>query len=129
MINVTCALIIQDDKILATRRSHGMHLAGKWEFPGGKLEEGETAEACIVREIQEELGIVVQPLAKLNPSEHHYPEKSIRLIPFNCAIVEGEISLLEHAELKWLDKDALRSLDWAAADRKLIEVNDLASKI
>ena len=125
MIKVTCALIVKDNKILATRRSHSMHLAGKWEFPGGKIEEGETAEACIVREIQEELGITVRPEKQLKSVEHHYCEKSIRLIPFRCVIVKGAISLAEHDQFLWIKNEALLSLDWAEADRKLIEMNDL----
>lgn len=125
MIKVTCAIITRDKKILSTRRSHGMHLAGKWEFPGGKIEDGETGEACIVREIREELGIIVRPVEQLKSIAHHYPDKSIQLIPFRCEIVEGEISLAEHDKFIWVEKDMLLSLDWAAADRKLIDVNGI----
>jgi len=85
MIEVCCAIIVEGDKILATRRSHGMHLAGFWEFPGGKIEPGETAEACIIREIREELNIEIKVENRLLPVEHHYPEKSIRLMPFMCS--------------------------------------------
>lgn len=125
MIDVTCAIIKQTDKILATRRAHGMHLAGQWEFPGGKIEAGETAEECIVREIFEELNICIRPVKKLIPVEHHYSDKSIRLIPFICEILEGEILLAEHAEFKWVKPDEIKTLEWAAADRELIEVNGL----
>jgi 8-oxo-dGTP diphosphatase len=125
MIDVTCAIIKRTDKILATRRAHGMHLAGQWEFPGGKIETGETAEECIVREIFEELSIRIRPVKKLVPVEHHYPDKSIRLIPFFCEIVEGEIHLAEHAEFRWVTASELSGLNWAAADRNLIVVNGL----
>jgi 8-oxo-dGTP diphosphatase len=102
-----------------------MHLAGKWEFPGGKIEEGETAEACIVREIKEGLDIVIRPIEHLIPVDHYYPEKSIRLIPFKCEIVEGEFSLAEHDKFLWVGKDDLLSLDWADADRAIIEMYGL----
>lgn len=126
MINVTCAVIFHKEFILATRRSRGMHLAGKWEFPGGKIEKGETPDACIVREIQEELGIVVRPLEQLKSVEHHYPDKSIRLIPFLCEIVDGDISLAEHDKFLWIGKDDLLNLNWAEADRELIKINSHA---
>lgn len=125
MIEVTCAIIRDNDTILATRRAHGMHLAGQWEFPGGKIEPGETAKECIVREIAEELNIKVQPVARLYSVDHHYPDKSIRLIPFVCKLTNGEIHLAEHAEYRWVKQAELSKLDWAAADRKLIELNGM----
>lgn len=125
MIEVTCAIIRNDDAILATRRAHGMHLAGQWEFPGGKIEPGEIAEECIVREIAEELNINVRPVERLLAVDHHYPDKSIRLIPFKCEITGGEIQLAEHAEYRWVKQADLSTLDWAAADRKLIGLNGL----
>lgn len=125
MIKVTCAIIKKGDKILAARRAHRMHLAGKWEFPGGKIEPGETAEECIAREIFEELNIRIRPLKKLIAVEHHYPDKSIRLIPFLCEILEGGIVLSEHAEFKWINPNEIKTLNWAAADRNLIALNGL----
>ncbi len=120
MINVTCAIIVNKGKILATQRSHSMHLAGHWEFPGGKIEPGETAEACIVREIREELNISVRIVGRQPAVEHQYPDKSIRLIPFLCQISSGEIELREHAALRWLDKTELPQVAWAEADRKVV---------
>ena len=125
MIDVTCAIILLGDEVLAVRRARGMHLAGHWEFPGGKIEPGETAEDCIIREIFEELNIRIRPVEKLIPVEHHYPGKSIRLIPFICDIIKGQIQLAEHAESRWVKSSELASLDWATADWKLIEVNGL----
>lgn len=125
MIDVTCAIIRNGDKVLAVQRSHNMHLAGHWEFPGGKTETGETSEACIAREILEELNIRIRPVKQLIPVEHHYKDTTIRLIPFLCDIIEGEIELTEHAEYQWVRPDEIKTLKWAAADWKLIGVNEL----
>jgi len=116
MIKVTCAIIEKEDKVLATRRAHGSHLEGFWEFPGGKIEPGETAEECIVREIREELDVEIEIIQQLEPVEHHYPDKSIRLIPFVCKIISGQIMLKDHSEFRWLSKSELMTPDWAAAD-------------
>jgi 8-oxo-dGTP diphosphatase len=121
MIEVCCAIIVEGDKILATRRSHGMHLAGFWEFPGGKIEPGETAETCIIREIHEELDIEVIIENQLPSVEHHYTEKSIRLIPFICKIKSGIITLTDHSEFRWLARHEVSSVNWAAADLKVLE--------
>ncbi len=121
MIEVCCAIITKGDKILATRRSHGMHLGGFWEFPGGKIEPGETAEECIHREIREELNIEITIENQLEPVEHHYPEKSIRLIPFICKINSGIITLTEHSEFRWLAGHEVSSVNWAAADLKVLD--------
>ena len=121
MIDVTCAIIIRNGRILATLRARGMHLEGHWEFPGGKIEAGETAGQCIRREILEELNIRIRIIRLMQPAEHHYPDKAIRLIPFVCEIVSGKIQLAEHSEYRWLAKNEIRELNWAAADRKVVE--------
>jgi len=120
MIEVCCAIIVKEDKILATRRSPGMHLAGFWEFPGGKTETGETAEECIIREIREELNLDISIIHQLQPVEHHYPEKSILLIPFVCRITGGQIDLTDHSEYRWLAKKEISSIIWAPADIKVL---------
>ncbi|PZX48699.1 (deoxy)nucleoside triphosphate pyrophosphohydrolase [Algoriphagus chordae] len=122
VIFVTCALILLDDKVLCAQRSDRMHLPGLWEFPGGKIEAGESPEACLIREIKEELAITVHVVAALKPNEHAYSEgKLIRLIPFVCAWESGEISLLEHQQVKWLAKEDLKSLEWAPADVPIVD--------
>lgn len=121
MISVTCAIIEKEGKVLATRRAKGSHLAGLWEFPGGKIEPGETAEDCIIREIKEELNVQIETSQNLDPVEHHYEEKSIRLIPFICNIVSGQIMLKDHSEFRWLSRNDLQSLDWAEADFKIVK--------
>jgi len=117
MIQVSCAIIINPfDQVLVTQRSALMSLPLKWEFPGGKIEEGETAEACLIREIKEELNIEIQITGSLSPNDYQYPDKLIRLIPFICRHTGGEIVLKEHADYKWLGVKDLLGLDWAEAD-------------
>lgn len=114
---VTCAIILNSQKqVLVTQRSSAMPLPLKWEFPGGKIEAGETAEACLIREIKEELDINVEIVEKLRSNDHNYGDKVIRLIPFTCTWLSGEIHLKEHADYKWLDPKDLLDLDWAEAD-------------
>jgi 8-oxo-dGTP diphosphatase len=94
-----------------------MSLPLKWEFPGGKIEENETAENCLVREIAEELSIQIEILNRLDETVHAYSEsKIIKLIPFVCMLIGGEVILTEHAQFLWLDKSELINLDWADAD-------------
>lgn len=98
-----------------------MPLPLKWEFPGGKIEVGEMPEACLIREIKEELNIDIQIKSSMSTYEYQYPDKLIRLIPFICSQIGGEIYLNEHAEYKWLDAKELLNMDWAEADVRVIE--------
>lgn len=117
MIEVTCAIIEHNNKVLVTQRSEKMALPLKWEFPGGKIEKNETAEACLIREILEELDINIKIKKQLNSNTHEYSEtKIIKLMPFICQLVSGEIKLTEHANFLWLSKIELVNLDWAEAD-------------
>jgi ADP-ribose pyrophosphatase len=93
----------------------------KWEFPGGKVEVGESAETCIMRELKEELHIEVELLRKLSPVEFQYGDKSIRLIPFEMLLLSDEIVLKEHSQLKWLNVTGLNDLDWLPADVLVID--------
>lgn len=121
MIDVACAIIERDGKVLAARRGEGMHLAGQWEFPGGKMHEGEGEQDCLVREISEELAITVKPLKRLSDSIHDYSEKKVRLIPYVCRLVSGEIDFAEHAEVRWFSPAELKELRWCAADLPVLE--------
>lgn len=121
IINVTCAIIIIDDKILVTQRSEKMKLPLKWEFPGGKLEENETEEQCIVREILEEINIEIEIVKRLSDSIFDYGNFKINLIPFIANYKKGEIKLLEHKSYKLLNKIELVNLDWAEADLPIVE--------
>ena len=104
MINVTCAIIIIDNKILVTQRSEKMKLPLKWEFPGGKLEEGENEVECIKREIKEEINIEIDVLKKLSNVVHDYGAFEINLIPFVANYIKGCIELSEHKDYKLLYK-------------------------
>jgi 8-oxo-dGTP diphosphatase len=117
MIDVSCALIIgRNGKVLAAQRSSVMPLPLKWEFPGGKIEPGETPEECLLREIAEELGLFVEITKAMPPSTHNDGRQEIRLLPFICVIREGQIKLAEHAAFLWMEPRELDTLDWAEAD-------------
>jgi len=122
MINVSCAIIVNSiGQVLVTQRSPLMPLPLKWEFPGGKIEDNETAEECLIREIKEELNIEIEITSALSPNDHQYPDKLIRLLPFICKQTRGEIVLKEHTDYKWLDVKDLLDLDWAEADIPIVK--------
>ncbi len=99
-----------------------MHLPLKWEFPGGKKKEGESPEACLRREISEELGIEVEITSRLPSNDHSYPESNpFKLIPFTCRIKAGSPVAREHRQIKWVRISVLPSLDWAGADIPVLE--------
>ena len=120
-IQVSCAIIEKNGLVLAVQRSALMKLPLKWEFPGGKIEPGETAEECLKRELMEELGVIVDIKGCLGFHTHSYPEFTVTLHPFICAILSGEIILHEHAAAEWLPSESLCSLDWAEADLPVID--------
>ena len=120
-IKVCAAIIIKDGLFLATQRGETKHNALKWEFPGGKIEPGETPEQCIKREIFEELGVVITVYEKLQAVLHNYPMYCIELIPFICHIQSGKIECKEHNNYQWLDINNLPLLDWAEADLKILK--------
>lgn len=121
IINVTCAIVIKDKKILVTQRSEKMKLPLKWEFPGGKVEENENEIECIKREIKEEIDIEIDVLKRLSNSIYDYGTFKINLIPFLANYTSGEIVLAEHKDFKLLDKSELLNLDWAEADLPIVE--------
>jgi 8-oxo-dGTP diphosphatase len=121
MIPVACAVILSNNRILCAQRGESMKHPLKWEFPGGKVEDGEKIEACLAREIQEELNIIVQVGKALTPSKHNYNGSEIILFPFLCEIISGKIFPKEHKELQWLPVKGLSDLDWVAADWPVVE--------
>ena len=120
-IHVTCAIIEKDGKVLSTQRSETMSMPLKWEFPGGKINDGECQEDCLHREIHEELGISVVISRVLTPRTYKYPAFIITIYPFICRMADGGINLHEHKALIWLLPEKLHELDWAEADILLIE--------
>ena len=121
MIQVLCAIIYIDTKILVAQRSKKMKLPLKWEFPGGKLEENESEIDCIKREIKEELNIEIEILRRLSSSDYDYGTFTIKLIPYLANYISGDIQLSEHNDYRLLDKSELLNLDWAAADIPIVE--------
>lgn len=121
IVDVVCALIEHNGKVLVAQRAAGKSLAGKWEFPGGKIDRNETAFQAIVREIREELDCEVEPLSSLRPIVHEYPETTIVLHPIVCELRHGEPRPLEHDAIQWVEALAARSLDLAEADIAVLE--------
>jgi len=120
MLQVTCAIIEHANKVLICQRSASMKLPLKWEFPGGKIEAGESKEDCLFREIKEELNIDIAIAGALTMVEHHYPGFSIRLYPFVCRLTTGELKPAEHAQAIWVDVMELPKYDWAEADLPIV---------
>lgn len=115
-ILVTAAIINRDNQILLARRKPGKHLAGYWEFPGGKIEPGETPEMCLLREIKEELGLAIQVSTFFMENEHHYEDKSILLKAYFCTYLSGEVQLNDHDQVHWVNKNELMNYRLAPAD-------------
>ena len=116
-IPVVCAVIEQGPAILAALRGPDQSNAGLWEFPGGKVRQGETTEAALLRELQEELMLnEVSILTPLTPCRHAYPWITIELIPFLCVLTKGEPCPREHAAIRWVRLDEAATLAWAPAD-------------
>lgn len=115
-LHVVGAAIVRDGRVLAARRSPAMPLPGRWEFPGGKVEDGETPEAALAREIAEELGVTVRVGALVGTGEDEQARRRIRLDVYACELVSGEPKAREHDRLAWVGAGELGGLDWAAAD-------------
>lgn len=121
MKTVTAALIIKDDKILICQRSKDDKQPEKWEFPGGKIEPGETLEECLVREIREELNIDIDIDVKFGESIYEYPSGVIRLVGFLAKWRSGEIKLNVHDDCRWVSRDELKEFDFAPADIPFVD--------
>ena len=117
---MTCVVLLHEGKVMAAQRAAHMDLPGCWEFPGGKVEEGESPETCLVREVLEELSITIRITGALPPVTHAYPSKTIQLLPFLATWNSGTIHLSEHAQLRWLAREELLSVDWAPADLPIV---------
>jgi 8-oxo-dGTP diphosphatase len=118
-VRVVAAIIIENGKVFATQRGYGEFKDG-WEFPGGKIEPGETPEEAIVREIKEELDTEVEVIELLDTVEYDYPNFHLSMGCFICKIKSGDLVLKEHEAAKWLTKDTLGSLEWLPADMGLV---------
>ena len=119
-IEVSAALIFRAGKLLITQRHATVHLGGLWEFPGGKREPGETFQACLAREIREELGVEIFVGELFDEIVHAYPEKSVCLKFFTCALPAGEPQPLDCAAVRWVTREELALFKFPAADRQLL---------
>lgn len=119
-VDVVAAIIRRDQNILITQRHRHVHLAGLWEFPGGKVEPGESCEVALQREIREELGIEIAVDRECFTVDHDYPGKSVRLYFFDCSILRGEPRPLDVADLRWVKPSELSHFDFPPADAELI---------
>lgn len=126
-IRVVAAVIRSKDKIFATARGYG-EFKGQWEFPGGKIEPGETPQEALVREIQEELDVKIEVGDLIDTIEYDYSSFHLSMDCFWCNVTEGEITLKEAEDARWLSKDELYSVDWLPADMELIEKLELFDK-
>ena len=120
-IKVAAAVIVQGDKYLVTQRGYGAY-KGFWEFPGGKIEAGESAEDAVVREIREELCVAIEVEKRLGTVEYEYPEFHLSMECFVCRIVSDEITLREHDGAQWLHADELNSVSFLNADVEVVKL-------
>ena len=118
-IRVVAAIIIENGKVFATQRGYGEFKDG-WEFPGGKIDAGETPEEALVREIKEELDTEVEVKELLDTVEYDYPNFHLSMDCFICKIKAGDLVLKEHEAAAWLTQETLYSVDWLPADQGLI---------
>lgn len=119
-VRVVAAVIRDKDRIFATQRGYGEYKDG-WEFPGGKIEEGETPEQALKREIMEELDTEITVGELIDTIEYDYPNFHLSMDCFWCELVSGHLTLKEHEAAKWLDKNTLDSVSWLPADITLID--------
>ena len=126
-VEVVCAVIMnENNEVFVCKRGPGRTLEGKWEFPGGKVEVNETHEQTIIREIKEELDSDILPIKYIGKNYHEYNDLdkpfSITMYGYICKLVNGELTLSEHTEKKWVNMNDLESVDFADADKPFIEM-------
>lgn len=119
-INVVAAIIIKDQKIFATQRGYGEFKNG-WEFPGGKIENGESPEHALEREIREELDARIRVGELFDTIEYDYPNFHLSMKCFLCSLISDQLTLREHEAAKWLTKENLSSVEWLPADITIID--------
>ena len=120
-VRVVAAVIREGDRIFATQRGYGAFKDG-WEFPGGKIEPGETPEAALIREIREELDSEIAVGEKLCQIEYDYPDFHLSMGCYDCRLLSGNLTLKEHESARWLRSAELEDVSWLPADRELIDL-------
>jgi 8-oxo-dGTP diphosphatase len=121
MIKVAAGIIFNDGKFLVARRSAHKSMGGKWEFPGGKIEQNETPEETLIREFKEEFNITITIDHFFLDTTHDYGDFTINLVSFKGRFIEGTIKLVDHDSYLWIEVDNLNDFDWAEADIPIIQ--------
>jgi len=122
LINVTAAIIHIDEKLLICQRPKGKRCEMLWEFPGGKIEAGETPEECLVRECQEELGVSIETEQLLREVEYEYPGITVNIYFYICKLVDGEPICIEHNDIQWCTLNEILELPLCPADNKMLNL-------
>ena len=120
-IRVVAAVIVEDNRIFATQRGYGPY-KDWWEFPGGKIEQGESAEEALKREILEELDTEIEVGDRLSVIEYDYPEFHLSMDCFWARVIRGDLILKEHESARWLSPEKIDNVDWLPADRTILEL-------
>ena len=127
MLEVTAAIIRKDNKILICQRPANKSCGLLWEFPGGKIEPGETGEQCIVRECQEELGVTLQVHKEVIDVVYEYPDRAVHLHFYLCDIDAGTLEKKEHAAFRWISWQEISQFEFCPADAKMLSLVDMDS--
>ncbi|BBO86294.1 NUDIX hydrolase [Desulfosarcina ovata subsp. sediminis] len=122
IIKVTAAILEKNGQIIIAQRKSGDHLSGLWEFPGGKIEPGESPEACLARELNEEFNIEVTIGDFLGSNVHHYDHISIELMAYRASWVSGTISMNDHKAYRWVTVDQLTDYEFTSADVPFVDM-------
>ena len=121
VLKVTAAVIIENQRVLITQRAAHDAMGEKWEFPGGKIEPGETPQACLQRELQEELGIVAEVRDLFAVSQHAYAQFNIELSAYTAVIRSGQMTLHTHKDARWVALEELPLFDFSDADQPIVQ--------
>ena len=121
IIEVGCAIIVHEEKILIAQRKAGSYYGGWWEFPGGKIEPGETMEECLVREVREELAVEIRPRKLIRKTPHTYPEREVMLHFYLCDFISGTPARIECDDFRWIEPKEFTAFQMLPADKDIIQ--------